>query len=70
MTMSERMRCFGENILISLMVWVHNAAALGGTPCAEGGRRSFSHDGCSNNAMGAASAASERRVDKSSRSCE
>ena len=28
MTMSERMRCFGENILISLMVWVHNAAAL------------------------------------------
>ena len=27
-TMGERIRCFGENILISLMVWVHNAAAL------------------------------------------
>jgi hypothetical protein len=27
-TMGERVRCFGENILISLMVWVHNAAAL------------------------------------------
>jgi hypothetical protein len=27
-TMSERARRFGENILISLMVWVHNAAAL------------------------------------------
>jgi hypothetical protein len=27
-TLSERARRFGENILISLMVWVHNAAAL------------------------------------------
>jgi hypothetical protein len=27
-TMGERLRRFGENILISLMVWVHNAAAL------------------------------------------
>jgi hypothetical protein len=27
-TVRERIRHFGENILISLMVWVHNAAAL------------------------------------------
>jgi hypothetical protein len=27
-TTGERIRWFGENILISLMVWVHNAAAL------------------------------------------